>query len=531
MTTKIISLPRDRWSRCLAAAFFVTVAATPVRADTAYGTLSNFDTVNDTGGKCHGFEIELEDVHSSDVTYTYDWNHYGRPTLFEDNSDPAHPRVFVRHESKRNPDGTFASFTNPVDPANPIGPTSGHACTNPSVNFGCEHFGVGLYRQPSRVSYHWLVEDPGQPGTLILGPAVSIGMPTFVYYPPVPPALPGGPPAAPARVVAVMEPPEPPEPAPDQFGPATWVKAFKTVQPRGKKLKLDDLLSDDEEDPNDVNWDGDEPAETEVEWMVFQKRPASNPGDDEIEGADELPEGDEQVTRRYEFYTYLGPVNEEDGEAKCDNPDDCPGAVGGYLGAQMVGFNVEAELGLIGHLQEGELFLPYTDRTVVVGGNTPYVVTLSGGAAPGPGDRLRHGNFDGNTSGCGRLLVHGQRHGCGRRGGLPGVHPDDLVAVGGRDRRVARRLGIDRLSASHPPSHRRCRPYIWQGGGAADRPRPEPGRSAFGNAVSRDRRRLRRRADRHRWFRPHGVWPAPARDRRSRAAPRRHRRGWRHRPQ
>jgi methionine synthase I (cobalamin-dependent) len=31
--------------------------------------------------------------------------------------------VFVRYESKKNPDGSFASFTNPQDPANPLAPT------------------------------------------------------------------------------------------------------------------------------------------------------------------------------------------------------------------------------------------------------------------------------------------------------------------------------------------------------------------------------------------------------------------------
>ncbi|MCA9427099.1 MAG: hypothetical protein KC994_18605, partial [Candidatus Omnitrophica bacterium] len=77
----------------------------------AYGTLNNFDTVNDTGVPCHGFEIEIEDIHSKDITYTYDWNHYGVPNITEDNSDPLHSRVFVRYESKKNPDGSWASFT------------------------------------------------------------------------------------------------------------------------------------------------------------------------------------------------------------------------------------------------------------------------------------------------------------------------------------------------------------------------------------------------------------------------------------
>ena len=31
------------------------------RASIAYGSINNFDTVNDTGTVCHGFEIEIDD--------------------------------------------------------------------------------------------------------------------------------------------------------------------------------------------------------------------------------------------------------------------------------------------------------------------------------------------------------------------------------------------------------------------------------------------------------------------------------------
>lgn len=53
----------------------------PATAGIAYGTLNNFDCVNDTGVEAHGFEIELDDVHSIDITYTYDYNHYGTPKI------------------------------------------------------------------------------------------------------------------------------------------------------------------------------------------------------------------------------------------------------------------------------------------------------------------------------------------------------------------------------------------------------------------------------------------------------------------
>lgn len=343
----------------------------------AFGDLNNFDVINDTGGKCHGFEIEMEDIASSSITYTYDWNHYGAPRIVQDEVTPGVPRVRVRYEARRQADGSFASFTNPQDPVRPLQPTDGHACTDPSVNLGCEHFGVGYYGAPAVIRYFWLVEDPANPGTLTRGPQVNVATPTFTYVPPV--AI-----GAPAQLVVVVEPPEDPEPEPGQFGTPIWVKVTKTVQKSGKKVELRDLLTDDETRDDDVHWAGEEEIETEVEWTVFQKHPPGEKEEkpDEIEAQDELPEGDETVTRRYEFYTYVGPVNPEDGEVECDNPDDCPDAVGAYIGAQMAAFNIGVPLGLIDHLQSGEVGSPYPDRSVVIGGEAPYVIQLTGGRLP-----------------------------------------------------------------------------------------------------------------------------------------------------
>ena len=74
--------------------------ATPGMASISYGDLNNFDVFNDTTQNCHGFEIELDGIHSTDITYTFDWNHYGTPTITEDNSDPMNPKVFVRYAAK-----------------------------------------------------------------------------------------------------------------------------------------------------------------------------------------------------------------------------------------------------------------------------------------------------------------------------------------------------------------------------------------------------------------------------------------------
>jgi hypothetical protein len=57
--------------------------------------------------------------------------------------------------------------------------------------------------------------------------------------------------------------------------------------------------------------------------------------------------------------------------------------VGNYIGAQMAGFDAEAVLGLIDHLQDGEMGTPYVDRTVVIGGNMPYkTINITGGGLP-----------------------------------------------------------------------------------------------------------------------------------------------------
>ena len=148
----------------LVAATLVALPAA-VHASIAYGTLNNFDCVNDTGVEAHGFDIELEDVRSTDITYTYDYNHYGVPRITEDLSNPLHPKVLVRYASVRKPDGTWAAYT--AIPSGPIAPTQGHDFTNPSINFGGEHFGVGYYGLPTAVLDLATIEPMTQPYPLV----------------------------------------------------------------------------------------------------------------------------------------------------------------------------------------------------------------------------------------------------------------------------------------------------------------------------------------------------------------------------
>ncbi len=381
------------------AAALLLAHTTPVNASQAWGSINNFDTVNDTGGECHGFEIEIDDMHSTAITYTYDYNHYGVPKITEDNTDPLHPKVFVRYQSAKNLDGTWAALT--IVPTGPINPTMGHQFTNPSVNFGGEHFGVGYYGQPTSVKYNWLKDDGT--GNLVHAGVVNISTPTFTY---VPPAV-----AVPAQVQAVIVPPPPPAPPVMEFGPASWVKETKTSSHNNKVVELRDLVSDDPNDPNFKSWKNGEPDQVEVEWRIMQKsfvKPDGGPKVAVVGAPEGLPNGDEVITRRYDFYKYVGPLDAETGESMGDTvgPDGKHGigivtyadhfdpalgewvlitvdmatkvVVGDYVGAQMAGFDAAGKIGLIDHLQDGEVNSKYTDRSVVVAGTAPILTTRTG---------------------------------------------------------------------------------------------------------------------------------------------------------
>ncbi len=371
----------------------LVLGAGAARGSTAYGSLNNFDCVNDTGVECHGFEIEIEDIHSRDITYTYNWNHYGTPQITEDNSNPLHPKVIVRYASAKKPDDSWAAYT--AIPSGPIAPTDGHQFTNPSVNFGGEHFGVGFFGVATNITYHWLVDN--STGALVRGPAVMVSTPTFTYAPPA-----GG---APARVQAVIEPPPPPEAPVREFGLASWVKEIRTTSHNPNEVQLRDLVSDDPDDPDDRNWRNGEPDEVEVEWQLLQTDFKKSDGgrNGKLEGAPEdLHNGDEVVTRRYEFYKYVGPLDNEHGEAMAEQvgPDGIHGVgvktingaevdlstvevVGEYLGSQMSAFDADASVGLIEHVQDGEIEAPYPTRTLVIAGNAPFTATNWGNLPPG----------------------------------------------------------------------------------------------------------------------------------------------------
>lgn len=307
-----------------AAASYWPSASSAQSPPTTYGTLDNFDVINDTGGDCHGFEIELEGVTSADVAYTFGapYQRYGDPTIV-----PTANGVIIRYQAVYN-GGVWQSTVPDAPGVTPVAvapflPTLGHSCwtggvASPSEYYGagCDHFGASLNAVPITTTYHWLIENPNAPGTLIrFGSKAPIPAPVWNV---VPPPTPGAQPIA-----AVSIPPAAPAPG-MTFGEPMWIKVYVTELPNAVHAEdLDHMVIDDPV----VNIVPNEPAEIEWEWMLLQAKVVNGvvTGERVFGDQAEVGAGMDSVSRRFEFYKYTGqldPDPENLGEALCDDPMD-----------------------------------------------------------------------------------------------------------------------------------------------------------------------------------------------------------------
>jgi hypothetical protein len=318
-----------------AAVLGLAVLLSPAIARAAtFGTLGNFDSVNDTGHEAHGFEIELEGIHVEDISDTFGGAGRGFPTDVERYGSPIISAYATGvHVTYR------ASFAAGVgwSVGTPSGTlqTSGESCWKyGGIGYGpstpCDHFGVGLTRNPTQTRYSWLVETT--PGSGVLSKAAS-NMPAplwqVVAAPPPPLGLPPAPPVVIAKIEVEAGDPLNGEP---QFGPAMWVKVFTTEY--DQKLRLEELVGDNDK----IKF-----AEQEIEWQLLQKDPG-NPDSGKLEAGYGAPVGKdaESVVRRYEFYKYAGAFDPENHEAQVAVSDSHPEAfeIGAYMGAQNAAINL-----------------------------------------------------------------------------------------------------------------------------------------------------------------------------------------------
>ena len=311
------------------------LAGGPASASGVYGTLGNFDVVNDDPDDKCGFEIEIEDVHSADIYRTFHdpYIRYGAPELIDTPTS-----VIVRYRGVWDP--ATQTFLQSTPPAAPGYVPRNDSCWTIGLgaaydSSGCEHFGVSYHAVGGPTHYHWLSCNPD--GTV--SPLPDLGLPA-PHWSVVPPAAPG----QPEVVRAEMEIPNP-EGAP--YGEPYWMKVYKTEG--DQPIELEQLLLDD---PLVAG------AAVEIEWELIQAKPGQQMAQQEAP----LAAGAEAVVRRYELYhyntawgrthTYLDPdsgenvpyVDPENGEVVACVVDGCndPTAdeLGGYVGRQMAGVNL-----------------------------------------------------------------------------------------------------------------------------------------------------------------------------------------------
>lgn len=329
---------------------YLILALTPGFAfSQVFGSLANFDVVNDTGKNAHGFEIDIEDLRQTEITSLFGaanrWpgmERYGVPTVTE-YADPAAVRtgrsVKIIYQATLSGNSWSAgtpSGTLPVNPSDSCWPLG---AKNYGPLYPCDHFGVSTSVSTPKVTYSWLVENIANPA--VLTPVVaSVPNPVWNVVP-QPPIVVQPPPInnVPQPPVNIPQPPKvnvaiaAPQPNFYEFGEPRWVKvtATGTLQ----DVAVEDLVAE-----NAVIQKAR--TQTQLEWQLLQTD-TGNPaaGQIDLTGV-ALDPGAMGVVYRFEFYKYTGQRDPATNEALVGPNGDTPGINGpspGDLGAFIVAQN------------------------------------------------------------------------------------------------------------------------------------------------------------------------------------------------
>lgn len=310
------------WFALLIYAVIVVPASASV-----YGSLANFDVVNDTGETAHGFEIDIEGITPSDITSLFGdasrWpgmERYGSPVV---STTPT--GVKIVYEATYSGGKWSAGTPSGTLPVSPSDSCWTYGAPNYGPNYPCDHFGVSTTVNTPNVSYNWLVETV--PGSGILTP-IAATVPNPVWTVGVPVVVNNIPQAPPVNVVIVA-----PQPLGYEFGEPRWVKV--TATGISQDIAVEDLVAE-----NAVI----KKAQTQVqmEWQLLQVDSGS-PGSGQIDLTGvALDPGAAGVVYRFEFYKYTGQRDPATNEALVGPNGDTPGAIGpspGDLGAFIVAQN------------------------------------------------------------------------------------------------------------------------------------------------------------------------------------------------
>lgn len=370
-----------RHRRTVIASSFIAIgvfmAPSLVHAQTAtiYGSLGNFDVVNNTGEDACGFQAEIEGVpHGHPIGY-FSAQRYGIPEVVDYTSATG---VTGRRVTYKSSDCS-ANKTVAHPPGTPFGGScyQWNAGTYPTS--GCEHFGIRYSYPTSTVKYRWLVRDAANPASYVPhDPPIQIASPVYYVQPPVVAN------AAPVIVAVIPAPPPPPA----RFGEPNWMKTYVRELPR--EVTLDELIT---ENPTTVPMDA---ATLETDWELMQSDPPGEGGNRRGRGQSSkgstLDPTTRTVVRRFETYAYTGPRDALTNEALCaDLACNAPsaGERGDFVSAQMAAVHVQGDFITAAKAGTGGGLVESTDKRVACGNKcvAPYtagsLVTLTAKANSG----------------------------------------------------------------------------------------------------------------------------------------------------
>lgn len=299
------------------------IASSPQAHASIYGTMSNFDTYNTTPEPSEGAEIELEGCHSSSVYNTFP-AHYNTMRIVDYSDGTTFGTRIVFEDYNFNLAVTLGSLAPNLNPVS----TNGHALVNTD---GGEHFGFAVTEQPTTTRFYWLNKVATGQYERIGTTPMAIPNPTWNYVP----ANGGGAPQLEAEI-RVPEPAEIQVLKPDSI----WMKVYKTELPRA--VELNELMSGSE--PGNIV--PQDEAEIESEWELLEG------GKMKMHGGKLDDKDSKSVIRRYEFFQYLGAVDEENEPITAFLDQDLlePPAdeLGPFIAANMVAANLLAPNPLAG---------------------------------------------------------------------------------------------------------------------------------------------------------------------------------------
>ena len=353
------------------------VASAPSSAQTAtiYGSLANFDVVNNTGQDACGFEAEIEGLPAGYPVGAFIYQRYGVAVVTDYVSATGASGRRVTHKSA----DCSLNKTVAHPPGTPFGGTCYQWNAVTYANAGCEHFGLHYtYSAPTTVTYRWLVNDAANPGAYMPNdPPIQIATP-YYYIQPAAAVFPNVIPPPPVVVFVVPAPPPPPA----RFGEAHWMKTFVRQLPR--VVTLDELLTDN---PVTVPMD---PASLETNWEVLQSAPPGLADNQRRRGVSTrgtpLLPTTRTIVRRFETYAYTGPRNPITNQVLCaDLLCNTPavGEIGDFVSANMAAVVVQGDNITVTKAGTGGGLVESTDRRLSCGNRcvSPYtagtLVTLT----------------------------------------------------------------------------------------------------------------------------------------------------------